>query len=386
MLRFSFNIDEFDKALFIIEVILFLILLAAIFMKESIGKFVQSIILFLYILLHYIKFTNYFILVSIYIVFYFHLNIHGFFKSYFNIKFIALLSFLYSTFIYHYLFQGIEFQEEIISDVSRFSMALLFFWIIGKKILAKQVLLFNKIISKHDNNINEKEFKSRQLKEELIILSKIADEQAKNMVNIVMEERNNIGSILEDDLKLDLQNVKDGLLECEGIISNKKSFKLLLSTINSSLVYIKESRFNFDRGDISNIHFKKALNILIKKMSLIGGYKFSYNYKLRDLYITEADRFLLYNIIRELLHNTNKHSKADKVKLELSIDRNSRIIISVEDNGVGFNSRFNMNDSFEPTNLGLPAIKKRVEEMGGSIVVNNSSLGGAFISINYKLR
>ena len=99
--------------------------------------------------------------------------------------------------------------------------------------------------------------------------------------------------------------------------------------------------------------------------------------------------------LRQVVHNLlqNAHDALQQVQdrlitLSTSDDKNNMLRLSVADNGSGFPEQF-LAKAFEPytttkprgTGLGLPIVKKIVEEHGGSISILNQPQGGTCVSI-----
>jgi len=99
--------------------------------------------------------------------------------------------------------------------------------------------------------------------------------------------------------------------------------------------------------------------------------------------------------LRQVVHNLlqNAHDALQQVQdrlitLSTSDDRSNMLRLSVADNGSGFPEQF-LAKAFEPytttkargTGLGLPIVKKIVEEHGGSISIQNQPQGGTCVSI-----
>ncbi|MFH2140491.1 MAG: ATP-binding protein [Pseudomonadota bacterium] len=99
--------------------------------------------------------------------------------------------------------------------------------------------------------------------------------------------------------------------------------------------------------------------------------------------------------LRQVVHNLlqNAHDALQQVQdrlitLSTSDDKSNMLRLSVADNGSGFPEQF-LAKAFEPytttkargTGLGLPIVKKIVEEHGGSISIQNQPQGGTCVSI-----
>ena len=107
-----------------------------------------------------------------------------------------------------------------------------------------------------------------------------------------------------------------------------------------------------------------------------------------------GDATRLRQVIHNLLHNAHdalKNVAQPQIILRTENIQNT-IKLSVLDNGSGFPAHL-MARVFEPymttkvkgTGLGLPIVKKIVEEHGGSIIIENRMTGGTCVSINFPL-
>lgn len=90
-------------------------------------------------------------------------------------------------------------------------------------------------------------------------------------------------------------------------------------------------------------------------------------------------------IVREALHNAQKHSKAAKVNLAAEkVDGNLQI--TVEDNGGGFpfGGAYNL-EELELMRMGPESIKRRVKTLNGELVVDSTPGRGAVLRIRVPL-
>ena len=77
----------------------------------------------------------------------------------------------------------------------------------------------------------------------------------------------------------------------------------------------------------------------------------------------------IYRIVNELLQNILKHARATEIVLEIS-QKNNKYIISVKDNGVGFNSE-NQRSGKNPDGFGLLSIKERLGSFKGHFYIKS---------------
>jgi len=108
-----------------------------------------------------------------------------------------------------------------------------------------------------------------------------------------------------------------------------------------------------------------------------------------------GDATRLRQVIHNLLHNAHdalKNAAHPQIVLRTENYNQNSVKLSVLDNGSGFPEHM-VARVFEPymttkdkgTGLGLPIVKKIVEEHGGSIMIENRVTGGTCISIIFPL-
>lgn len=98
-----------------------------------------------------------------------------------------------------------------------------------------------------------------------------------------------------------------------------------------------------------------------------------------SLPISGIHRRELYLGYKEALHNVYKHAQASEVKIDITVRADQLLIISIQDNGIGFN----LSDEF--SGLGLQSMKKRIADLGGSINLE-SSHNGTLITFEYSVK
>ena len=84
----------------------------------------------------------------------------------------------------------------------------------------------------------------------------------------------------------------------------------------------------------------------------------------------------LFRIMQESLTNVALHAQASRVDI-LFNRRNGCLVLTIEDNGVGFNPNLLANEN----RLGLFGMRERVEMLGGSLVIESSPGKGTTISV-----
>jgi len=73
----------------------------------------------------------------------------------------------------------------------------------------------------------------------------------------------------------------------------------------------------------------------------------------------------LFRIYKESLANVIKHAKASAVDVSFVVE-GGRVVLDIRDNGIGLDGR-------RASGRGLPNMKGRAEEMGGSLAVTSDN-------------
>ena len=89
-------------------------------------------------------------------------------------------------------------------------------------------------------------------------------------------------------------------------------------------------------------------------------------------------RHNIHLVVKESLHNILKHSKANKVTFDLTIEKN--LEISITDNGIGFDPELKKN-----TGVGLRSMSKRMKAINGTIEWKTLPMGGTSVNISVSM-
>jgi signal transduction histidine kinase len=191
-----------------------------------------------------------------------------------------------------------------------------------------------------------------------------------------MEEKERLARDLHDNLgqllgfiNLQAQGIRQELTNSGiSIVSNKldqliEATQMAHSEIRDYIRNIRTSVFS-EQDFISSFH--KEINIFENQTGLTVKLdipnKLTGGEQKPGLWIN-----LLY-IIREALNNIRKHAEAKNVKVSLHLSE-KRLYTAVEDDGKGFYTNLNYNNS--KTGFGLEIMKERSNEMGGEVSVKS---------------
>ena len=90
----------------------------------------------------------------------------------------------------------------------------------------------------------------------------------------------------------------------------------------------------------------------------------------------------LFRIVQEALNNVVKHAKTDHAIITLNTEDESRIILKVEDPGIGFDLNFLKS---LPGHLGLTSMEERVSAIGGKLAIDSQPGKGTRLNVEIPL-
>ena len=210
---------------------------------------------------------------------------------------------------------------------------------------------------------------------------KASEEKIKQLSNDIMksqeEERQRIAKDLHDSVSQTILAAKLSLKEFEkNPDSEMERFSMGIDFIDKAAQELREIYTNIYPSILSDIGLEATIEWYAKNYLEMNNI----NVKLRLNVEEEIDQEIkvnLYRIVQELFSNIVKHSGADSVRVGLSYENDKDFVLSVGDNGLGFN----YNNVKKGQGFGLSNIRQRAEYIGANIIMESEPGEGALISV-----
>ena len=93
----------------------------------------------------------------------------------------------------------------------------------------------------------------------------------------------------------------------------------------------------------------------------------------------------LFRVAQEAINNIVKHSKANEFLLQI-INNKNEILIIISDDGIGFNTNSDNNNSRSKKSFGLVTMRERIESIGGNIKFESEINNGTTILIKLPFK
>ena len=94
---------------------------------------------------------------------------------------------------------------------------------------------------------------------------------------------------------------------------------------------------------------------------------------------------LLYQSVRELLLNVVKHARIDHARVSVSLGEDERLTLSVQDQGLGFDTG-SLQAKSTGEHFGLLSVIERMTAMGGSFEANSGPGRGTTVTLRLPLK
>jgi len=118
-----------------------------------------------------------------------------------------------------------------------------------------------------------------------------------------------------------------------------------------------------------------AVESLIDDLEKNTKIEFHYYQNIKDLLIPYNIQINLYRIIQEAVNNAIRHSECQKIHIQL-VESENDIILSIEDNGVGF-----VPDEAAESGLGLQSMETRASAVSGKFDISSRTGNGTIITV-----
>lgn len=228
----------------------------------------------------------------------------------------------------------------------------------------------------------------KEAEEKLIHYQEQLRSLAAELVVAEENERRRIATLLHDGIgqvlasvNLQLKLIHETITRNEPRISLEEVIELIEKTIEDtrSLTFDLSPPIIFESKLSDSL--KWLLHRYAEKLNIPGS--FEDDDILLD--IDEPVRILLFHVYRELLVNVSKHAEAKTLKGSF-YHSEGKLIITLEDDGIGFNVNKTETNNFEFSGYGLFSIRERIRHLDGNMELESEPGGGTRIALSIPLK
>lgn len=215
-------------------------------------------------------------------------------------------------------------------------------------------------------------------------LNRVKQERQKEIIQTIItteeKARKKIAADLHDGLGQILTAAKINLANLhEALPHEKEKLQQVTELVNSAQYESKNMALNLMPLTLKENGLIESIRHICAKYNKPDLQAISFNaYQVPDK-LEPVVEINTYRICQELLNNAVKYSRADKIFLQLFC-REGKLIIQIEDNGVGFDKTKTKADS-----LGMNTLRERVALLKGEIEIDTAPQKGTNIFIELSL-
>jgi PAS domain S-box-containing protein len=245
-------------------------------------------------------------------------------------------------------------------------------------------LTYNERIAFHVliNDVTERKLVEAELKNSQQLLRKFAihlqNNQEEEKILLATQLDNELSQILVA-LKMDIGLLKKKVLTENNTTDSETLFlkldhayNIIGSTINTTVKLMNELRNEV----LHLVGFIDAINLYLSDFQEKYNIVSEFDCKILNLKLDRQKSTSLFRIFQQAMSNVAQHSKATKVRVNLSVSE-EKLIFEIWDNGIGFNQEKLSN----PDSTGLLYMKERVILLNGELLVESLQNQGTSIRV-----
>jgi len=214
---------------------------------------------------------------------------------------------------------------------------------------------------------------------------------SQQLINAQENERQMISYELHDRVAQDLSFSK---IECEMLLKNqpgleshvKKKLLEISNNLQGAINTVRDISYDLRPPVLADMGIAEALKIYCEEFSKKNGVEIDFQSAgLQSFHLNSNIEIHLYRLVQEGLNNIRKHANAAQVNIML-MGASPNIILTIEDNGQGFDVKTRELALGNEKRMGLRSMKERVNLLGGQITINSRSMQGTKILIKIPFK
>lgn len=220
---------------------------------------------------------------------------------------------------------------------------------------------------------NLKEANIRELRLHQQLLEATIDAQENERLRIAEDVHNSLAQLLYS-VKLGLDKVD--LADPEQKTENQLAFKNARILLFDSIRECRRISYNLRPSVLEQFGLKAAIEDMCKEVN--GAINFKPYFAGSPVRLPKLLEVAIYRIAQELITNVVKHAHATKGSIKLSFTKKS-IMITVEDNGIGFNTL-----KIKDGSIGIRSIENKLQLLKGKMDILSTPREGTTTNIQFS--
>ena len=235
----------------------------------------------------------------------------------------------------------------------------------------RQRIKATRIINKQRDKIDKQKIKDLENDVKINSMQSVIEGQELERERIAKDLHDSLGGLLSA-IKLQFEKVKsDSNIDGED-------FNNAQGLLDTAVDEVRSISRNLQPGSLNDMGLVAAINDLVNRYVGEAYPEIDFQHYNIPRDIDNMFATSIYRIIQELLNNAIKYANANEIIIQLNREEDE-IIISLEDDGVGFNTK-----SFEK-GMGIENVQSRVKYLKGDLQIDSQENIGTSYLIHVKM-
>lgn len=207
------------------------------------------------------------------------------------------------------------------------------------------------------------------------------------LMNVQETERRQIAHDLHDEIGQSLTAMKLGLREADSVLESGPTASILTDSLNILDQVIRQVRnlaLDLRPSLLDELGLVPALKWYIKRQGERAGWETEYSAHEGDNHLPPAVEIACFRIVQEALTNVARYAEATHVQVTLK-RQGDRLVLTIEDNGKGFNVEQAMTRARTGSSIGLLGMEERARLVGGELTITSSPKTGTRLTASLPL-
>lgn len=218
----------------------------------------------------------------------------------------------------------------------------------------------------------KEEYEQEVLKSQLEI-------QETTLKSIAQELHDNIGQVLSV-VKLSL-----AVLPLEKEHPASAPLQHIRETLNKAVYDLADLTKSLHTDRIAQIGLAESIRFDLDTLRKTGLTKVNLELQGDEYRLGEQKEIFIFRIFQELVNNILKHAKATQIAISLDYSSEDVFILSVRDNGMGFNMEEKRNSLSPMSGVGLKSMLNRAKLIGAKMEFTSEPGNGTFVQMKLPM-
>jgi signal transduction histidine kinase len=216
-----------------------------------------------------------------------------------------------------------------------------------------------------------------QYEQRKMLSKKLIDLLEKDREQVAMELHDHVGQILTS-LKINLE-----IIQGQAGLYNSEIESKIIESKERAIQAIKDIK-HISRGlkpsVLSTLGLISSIKELLSDIEISTGMKINFFTHNIPSMLEKEKELAIYRITQEALNNIVKHTCATTVHVSL-VMKDSKITLSIEDNGTGFDLEKTMGHTHGQSPFGLLIMQERAEQLNGEFSIDSEKEKGTYLFV-----